>query len=189
MGTKEEKGRGIFVVLEGIDGSGKTSLLRELEAMGYVTTREPWSFRATRDTTLEEFLGDRDLHVKWLREALGSEHSGDTVVSDRYAWSTLTHQGTLDNRGLVPDLYILLDIPTLLAYSRLVERGAGMETLEYLENLRERYLGTIESVRGSGSKVIHLHIGKTETPKTLARLVDVLIEEFEENFYGRPSTP
>jgi dTMP kinase len=100
--------RGEFIVLEGIDGTGKSSLCRELKAwlegMGrsVVLTAEPtehWLGGAVRrangeglDPRTESllFTADRCQHTlrisEWVEE-------GRTVICDRYFGSTVAYQG------------------------------------------------------------------------------------------------
>jgi dTMP kinase len=136
--------RGKFIVFEGIDGSGKTTqmelLARVLEARGMpvLRTREPGGTRVGdrlrgllldpdyRDLTprTEAFLyaADRAQHV--TEKILPALHRGETVLCDRFLYSTLAYQGwgrgvdiafltrlnQLATGGLVPDRVILLDL-------------------------------------------------------------------------------
>ncbi len=106
---------GVFITFEGIDGSGKTTMLQsvalKLQSLGLpvVVTREPGGTelgRALRDLVLthemspmaELFLyaADRAEHVaRVIRPAL---EEGLIVLSDRYADATLAYQGY--GRGL-----------------------------------------------------------------------------------------
>jgi len=101
---------GRFVVLEGIDGTGKSHLskqvVRHLESrgVGAIPTSEPTEGAAGRllrhaaeeermdpYTELFLFLADRAEHTRWVRDRLGA---GDWVVCDRYAMSSAAYQGT-----------------------------------------------------------------------------------------------
>ncbi|MBE0710800.1 MAG: dTMP kinase, partial [Candidatus Aminicenantes bacterium] len=103
--------KGLLVVLEGIDGSGKTtqarSLLRRLRYRGHKAAffREPTRGRWGREIKrlaaradsltpaeeLELFVKDRrDNVAKNLVPALGA---GKVVVLDRYYFSTIAYQG------------------------------------------------------------------------------------------------
>jgi dTMP kinase len=104
--------RGVFITIEGIDGSGKTTQARRLvewlREHGYdaVATREPGgtevgvrlreillapALAITREAELFLYLSDRALHVAQLvRPAL---EAGRVVVCERHADSTLAYQG------------------------------------------------------------------------------------------------
>ena len=106
--------KGLFIVFEGIDGSGKSTqaarLARDLQERGLdvVLTREPtdsaWGRRirdiaakGRKNTSLDQeiryFVEDRKQHVKELiRPAL---RRGAVVISDRYYYSTIAYQGAL----------------------------------------------------------------------------------------------
>lgn len=112
---------GIFITLEGIDGSGKSTQLRllasylRLQGHEVVTTREPGGTplgvrlrAALLDsqehvdplTELLVFAADRAQHVRiLLRPAI---ETGQIVISDRYADATVAYQGA--GRGFPPDL-------------------------------------------------------------------------------------
>lgn len=104
----------MLVSFEGIDGSGKSTMVRAvaraLRARGrrVVVTREPtasWLGRAVRRGIRRRmdplglaflFLGDRALHVGALRREL---ERGTVVLTDRYADSTTAYQAaTLQGR-------------------------------------------------------------------------------------------
>jgi dTMP kinase len=113
---------GIFITIEGIDGSGKTTqarlLVEWLRGLGHevCATREPGGTAAgerIRELVLSRrwvvpaeaelflYLADRSIHVgQVLRPAL---EAGSVVVCERYTDSTLAYQG--HGRGL--DLRLL----------------------------------------------------------------------------------
>jgi dTMP kinase len=155
--------RGRFIVLEGIDGSGKTEQTRRLaealRARGHrvVSTREPtdgtfgrryraWArgeIEATPEEVLGFFLEDRREHVKALiRPAL---ERGEVVVCDRYIASTLAYQAAqgLDRARLRelfdtpefprPDLVLWLRVPVAVALERMGD--AATERFERAEFL------------------------------------------------------
>ncbi|MGH7839912.1 MAG: dTMP kinase [Candidatus Binataceae bacterium] len=104
--------RGLFITLEGVEGSGKTTqaaiLAERLRGLGYqpTTTREPGGTRAgavIRTIFLDPavalepaaelllVLADRAQHVREkLKPALAA---GTIVISDRYSDSTVAYQG------------------------------------------------------------------------------------------------
>jgi len=99
---------GLFATLEGIDGSGKTTVVamvaEGLEASGVpvVRTTEPtktwrgdavkWAIERDVDPLSETFLflADREAHGRRIRAWLDA---GKLVLSDRYADSTYAYQG------------------------------------------------------------------------------------------------
>jgi dTMP kinase len=150
---------GRFVVVEGIDGAGKTTVAARLaSALGARLTHEPGATPVgarLRALVVDQGLGplhpitealvlaaDRAEHVArlvrpWLE-------AGEWVVSDRYAASTLAYQGAgrgLDERalgalvefatgGLMADLNVLLDLPVSLARARREASGRAPDRLE-----------------------------------------------------------
>jgi len=147
-------GRGWFIVLEGIDGSGKSEQARRLAAWlraerhSVVSTREPtegewgktyraWArgeFEAAPDEVLRWFLADRREHVaKVIGPAL---ERGDVVVCDRYRDSTRAYQAAqgIDRARLAelfagdefpaPDLVLWLRVPVATALARLGPRAS-----------------------------------------------------------------
>jgi dTMP kinase len=142
---------GFLLVVEGIDGAGKSTVLQQLIAhcrergLRFVASKEPtdgkWGRRLrqsgeTGRLSLEEevelFLKDRAEHVVQLIEpALAA---GKAVILDRYYLSTAAYQGArgadpekilADNERFAPapDLALLLDIAPAAGLSRVRRRG------------------------------------------------------------------
>lgn len=148
--------RGLLIVFEGLDGSGKSTqlprLAARLRAAGahVVETGEPYDCVAGRriremakegqGLTPEEeralFFEQRREHVrKVIRPAL---EAGWVVLSDRYFLSTVAYQGArgLDGRALLaeseaefpaPDLVLLLELPPASGLERVARRGGTPE--------------------------------------------------------------
>jgi dTMP kinase len=141
--------RGLFVVLEGIDGSGKTTqaklLATWLRGLGrevletFEPTDGPWGRRyrawargeseATPDEVLRFFVEDRREHVdELIRPALAR---GAVVICDRYAASTRAYQAAqgVDRARLSsalgaeafpePDATLWLRVPVPVAVERM----------------------------------------------------------------------
>jgi dTMP kinase len=155
--------QGIFIVLDGIDGTGKSTQTRLLadwfrgQGREVVASREPtdgpWGtkLRATAATgrlpapeELELLLRDRRDHVEQLiAPALAA---GKVVILDRYYFSTMAYQGS---RGMdpaeirrqneafapVPDLLFILDLDVETALSRIGGRGDTANEFEKHESL------------------------------------------------------
>ncbi len=161
---------GLFIVIEGIDGSGKGTqaklLMGHLRGLGRdpVLTGEPTRGPIggiIRDHLADPYLDDRGLALlfaadriehleKEVRPALESDR---VVISDRYAYSSIAYQGqTIDVDWVAalneyadrPDLVILLDIPPSLGRRRMMERGGDLEYFEedegFQEGVRKTYL-------------------------------------------------
>ncbi len=141
-----------FVVIEGIDGSGKSTITKlVVERLGSraVLTREPtksWIGRAVHRgdkrkvspyTDALLFMADRAQHTEEISKLV---KRGKVVVSDRYYHSTVAYQAAalegvfpgdafkwlLDaNLGFSrhPDLTVLLTIPPELGLKRVAKRG------------------------------------------------------------------
>jgi dTMP kinase len=187
--------KGILVVLEGIDGSGKTtqarSLLRRLRSRGWesVFFREPtrgkWGReikrKAVRDGSLtpeEEldlFIKDRRENVeKNLKPAL---KMGKIVILDRYYFSTIAYQGAkgIDPRRIRrlneafaarPDLVIVLDVDAGAGLVRIAGRKIRDELFE-----REDYLARVRKIfRGLGGRNI-LHLDGRGDRRTVGRAI------------------
>jgi dTMP kinase len=163
--------RGLLVVLEGIDGSGKTTqaraLLRRLRRRGFKAAffREPTRGRwgreikrlaaradsLTPEDELDLFVKDRRENVeKNLRPAV---RSGRIVVLDRYYFSTMAYQGAKgidvgrirrmnEAFALAPDLVLDVDAKAGLARIRGRRRRDELfEREDYLVRVREIFRG------------------------------------------------
>jgi dTMP kinase len=101
-------GKGVFIVLEGIDGTGKSTISKQLRAWleekgrEVVLTAEPtgdWLGAAVRRANNEDldprtesllFTADRCQHTLRIEEML---KQGKVVICDRYYGSTVAYQG------------------------------------------------------------------------------------------------
>ncbi len=108
--------RGKLITLEGIDGSGKSTVVKrlqenpEIRVLDPVFTREPTRGTLTGTAVEQAILSDTDqLAELFLFTADHAEHlaklvnpaleNGNTVISDRYSDSRYAYQGmTLKNR-------------------------------------------------------------------------------------------
>jgi len=157
---------GLFVIFEGIDGTGKSTqhhlLAEKLEQLGYavVSTFEPTEGpfgqkirelfvdrgAVSNEEELELFIADRDQHVQEvLKPALAD---GCVVVCDRYYLSTVAYQGAngmdtefimkKNNDFPVPDLAIILEIePAQGIYRIQNQRNENPNTFEKESNLKK----------------------------------------------------
>ncbi len=164
--TGIEQGReGRLIVIEGIDGSGKTTLARNLCArmrhMGidaiftYEPTDGPWGLklrqgflspqRPSPEVELDLFMKDRLQHVR--ETIIPALKQGKFIICDRYYFSTMAYQGA---RGLdpcairkaneafapIPDLVIIMELSPGEAVKRIKSgRGQDLNNMEKLEYL------------------------------------------------------
>jgi len=164
--------KGIFLVIEGLDGSGKTTqatLIAEKLSKNYnvLLTAEPSRGKIgtfIRDRCLYEqarlpteteallFAADRIEHMQTeLKPAL---EDGKLVICDRYVYSSLAYQGsaglsldwikTINARALQPDFSIFIDVAPEKVIERLQRKKSIMETLETQTKVREIYLKYVD---------------------------------------------
>lgn len=110
--------KGKFIVAEGLDGTGKSSVLHEIknllhEEHAIIFTREPGGLNNSiteniRNLILEEsegidplteaylFSSSRAKHTKEIKKLLDE---GKTVICDRYLYSSLYYQGIMKGLG------------------------------------------------------------------------------------------
>ncbi len=162
--------KGRLITLEGIDGTGKSSIAKMLKTRftEALFTREPtqsWIGRAVKkmidsdgDPLAELFLfvADHAEHIaKVIKPALSA---GKIVISDRYSDSRYAYQGVTlsDNfddavawvqglhRGwtVVPNMTILFTVDPEIAVSRCGVRGekTKFEKLEFLKKVQDNFL-------------------------------------------------
>jgi dTMP kinase len=164
--------KGIFIVIEGLDGSGKTTqaiLLAKKLSQRYsvILTAEPSQGKIgtfIREGCLYEdkrlpieaeallFAADRIEHIqKEIKPALDE---GKLVICDRYVYSSLAYQGssglsldwikTINARALQPDFSVFIDIAPERVLERLQRKKSVMETLETQQKARDVYLQFFE---------------------------------------------
>ena len=166
--------KGIFICIEGLDGSGKTThahrLVRNLQQKGFdaVYTTEPSRGELgtfIRGTILEGknrvprvveallFAVDRVEHFdKDVKPAL---KEGKIVVSDRCVYSSLAYQGAagldlewieeINRFALPPDLALYIDVPPELVVKRIRRKKSVMERLETQRRVQEFYMKFVDN--------------------------------------------
>ncbi len=168
---------GKFIVLEGIDGSGKTTQIQILseymkrKGVSFVLTKNPTTGRigailkgyylknktsALADALL--FAADRAEQVEAVIKPALRENK--VVISDRYFYSNLVYQsaegadpGWLEEINKFfprPEIVFLIDVSSETAIERIKkERGEPekFEKIKILENLRKKYLETAKKFK------------------------------------------
>ena len=159
MTTKHNslEAKGYLIVIEGIDGTGKstqaTMLAEALRKSGrevvqsFEPTNGPWGKKLRDSATtgrlsiedeLEYFINDRREHVEQL--IIPTIKSGGIVILDRYYFSTMAYQGA---RGIdpevirvknetfapQPDTLIILDLDVDIALQRIGVRDGASQRI------------------------------------------------------------
>jgi dTMP kinase len=180
MGTG---GLPVLITLEGIDGTGKRTLLAALAEpladLQPVLTREPgstWVGDAVRRAIAEQadpvteallFVADHAEHLATIvRPALVQDKLviSDRFIDSRYAYQSVTLEGAVpeprawlqslhNGWTIVPDLTFLLVIPVELALERLAEKN-GREHFERREILEKVQKNYLELARGDPSRFV-----------------------------------
>ncbi len=141
---------GLFIVFEGVDGSGKSSQIERLasflENLGHnvLTTREPSDGifgtklrslfyqreKISKEEELQLFIDDRKEHLQ--KTVLPALKEGQVVLCDRYFLSTIAYQGAtgafdIDNLlaknsfAPPPDIALLLTAPVDICIQRITK--------------------------------------------------------------------
>lgn len=165
--------KGVFICIEGLDGSGKSThahrLVRNLNKKGFdaVYTTEPSIGELgqfIRGTVLEGkkrvprvveavlFAADRIEHLE--KEVKPALEEGKIVVSDRCVYSSLAYQGAagldlewieeINSSALPPDLAIYLDVPPEVVVKRIRRKKSVMERLETQRRVQKVYMKFVD---------------------------------------------
>jgi len=154
-----------FIVLEGIDGSGKSSVARFFKEKyeNVFLTREPTDLpagklvqKAAHEQTspfkdLFLYLADRVEHTEKIKTKLDENF---TVICDRYWGSTAAYQAAYDEIELnyaeeiqmpfvlKPKMTFLFDLDPEISLERLSnrEQKSKYEKLDFLRKVRQNYL-------------------------------------------------
>lgn len=154
---------GILIAFDGIDGAGKTTQVRLLEAAlvrsgeTVIVSKEPtdgeWgqklrdsalTGRLAFDEELDTFIRDRQDHLE--RKVIPALHAGSVVILDRYFYSTIAYQGILiaDYQSIeqrvrtdvvAPDAAFWVDVPTDVAVGRVADRDGKLNLFERHDDL------------------------------------------------------
>ena len=163
-------GKGSFIALEGLDGSGQSTQRVMLKnwfrknAMKCLTTKEPtdslvggliraqlkgeWSSSAEALQLL--FAADRALHLE--KDIVPALEKGVHVVTDRYFFSSIAYGmvdadkawlQSINSNFRLPDVTVYLDVRPSECLRRLTGDRVRLELFEkeeYLKKVRENYL-------------------------------------------------
>ncbi len=192
---------GLFIALEGIDGSGTTTHLKLLSSWlttkGYevVKTHEPTNGRigrvireVLRDSSVPSaidallFAADRvDNTINCIQPALDQ---GKIVITDRYVESSIAYQTSsgldmewvkeLNKLALTPNITILLDISPQIALGRKrkSKEKEKFERTAFLEKVRQIFLSRVEE---QGFKVVNAERSIKEVQSKIRKYVQPLL--------------
>ena len=201
--------RGILIVFEGIDGSGKSTQLRRTAALlrarglDILETGEPtkglWgrkiremartTDRVPRETELAWFIKDRREHMRDAVEpALAA---GRVVLCDRFYFSTVAYQGArgFDPATLLadsqaefgrPDLVLFFDIDPEDGLARVAARGGEAEPVFEELNYLERVAEIFRSLELPERVRIDAARGEEAVAKDVMGAVERILERFIE---------
>jgi dTMP kinase len=186
---------GVLIVIEGIDGAGKSTqakgLVRRLKARGRDAAyfREPsrgrWGREIKRlasragsltpEQELELFLKDRRDNIE--RNLAPALAAGRIVVLDRYYFSTIAYQGAkgldpgrirrLNERFAPrPDLVFILDLGPGLGLARIAGRKSRDRLFE-----REGYLRKVRKIFRSLRGRIYVPIDARQDRREIAKVI------------------
>jgi len=195
--------KGVLIVLEGIDGSGKTTQARKLleslkaESVDAVYFREPSGSRwglaikkkakrpnsLTPEEELDLFQKDRRENVaKNLKPAL---QNNKVVILDRYYFSTIAYQGArgLDPRmiqknneefAVRPDLVFILDIDPEKGLKRIEKNGRKKDRLFE----QKEYLAEVRKIfkRFKGNNISH--VDAQRSPEEIFRKIKKIVFDY-----------
>lgn len=191
------KRKGVFICIEGLDGSGKSThahrLVRNLNRRGFdaVYTTEPSIGELgqfIRGTILEGkkrvprvveavlFAADRVEHLE--KEVKPALEEGKIVVSDRCVYSSLAYQGAagldldwieqINSSALPSDLAVYIDVPPEVVVKRIRRKKSVMERLETQRRVQKVYMKFVDN-----GKLVSIDGDKRkgEVEQSLLRLV------------------
>lgn len=193
-----------FFVIEGIDGSGKSTLINNLknEIVSLHIEREPTyselgkyirqiitnsSKPLTQETLLLLFTADRQEHI-YGSNGIFFKKENQIIISDRYLFSSLAYQTkskkdfeyalTLNSRFPLPEVLFYLDIEPETALERIHNRKEEtqiFENLEYLKRIKDNYEKTLQYFEKETNLTI-IRLEATKNSLTLAKEVrDIML--------------
>lgn len=198
--------KGILLVLEGIDGSGKSTqarrLKKKLQALGLEVElfREPsrgkWGREIkkkarlpdslTPEEELELFQKDREENVrKNIRPSLEARR---VVILDRYYFSTIAYQGAkgIDRQRIKrmnekfapqPDAVFILDVDAEKGLGRIRHRKKKDPLFE-----REAYLDRVGEIFRSYKGNKFVHVDARQSKEEIAALIEKKVKKILKKF-------
>lgn len=173
---------GKLIVLEGVDGCGKTTVCNKLELEGYYVCRQPRrkgigtyirTLQMSGELTTEPEITDEIFNTLIIADRMEQFFEKDglveklkhtDVIMDRYFYSSLVYSSNtllseetlrdIHGRFPQPDLVLFLDVDPEVAMKRMGAREAldVYETLEYLIPRADKYKRILKETAD-----VHIH--------------------------------
>lgn len=175
-----------FIVLEGLDGSGKSTqehlLISALKERGYdvYTTAEPTDgeigklvrrvlrheVRTTSKALAMLYAADREDHLNSEGGIISQLESGRLIVQSRYLYSSIAYQSVDVDYDYVkaindfpqPKVVIYIDLPPKTCLERIEKRGEGRELFDRLEFLTKVRENFLRCFRSLPEGVHYLYV-------------------------------
>ena len=188
--------KGKLIVIEGIDGSGKSTCAKNLsEKLNSINIKTIYTFEPThshygaklRDGMLSEdldaeeelslFVKDRKEHIEYMIKPALEE--GYFVILDRYFYSSIAYQGAkgIDINRIIdihkdfiikPDIVFVFHLPIDIALNRIISKRGIADRFE-----NEAYLKKVDKIFYSFNEPFIYHI---DTDKDIKIINDELFD-------------
>ncbi len=188
----------MYIVLEGIDGSGKST---QSELLGNYLLKNGFKVKTIREPTnnkigklIREILTQKDSTTPMMQKTLGLLFAADRmhlsqeieklekedtiIISDRSFYSSLVYQEPenwikeLNKFVKIPDMVLLLDIDVEKSVTR-TEGIDEFENIEFLTEVRKKYLKLAEN--NNNFKIIDANKGINLISKDIQKEIAPLL--------------
>lgn len=193
--------KGKLIVIEGIDGSGKSTCAKNLaEKLNSINIKTIYTFEPThshygaklRDGMLSEdldaeeelllFVKDRKEHIEYMIKPALEE--GYFIILDRYFYSSIAYQGAkgIDINRIMnlhkdfivkPDIVFIFHLPIDIALNRIISKRGIADRFE-----NETYLKKVDKIFHSFNEPFIYHI---DTDKDIKIINDELFNILEKS--------
>lgn len=193
--------KGKLIVIEGIDGSGKSTCAKNLaEKLNSINIKTIYTFEPThshygaklRDGMLSEdleaeeelllFVKDRKEHIEYMIKPALEE--GYFIILDRYFYSSIAYQGAkgIDINRIInmhkdfiikPDIVFIFHLPIDIALNRIISKRGITDRFE-----NETYLKKVDKIFHSFNEPFIYHI---DTDKDIKIINDELFNILEKS--------
>ena len=193
--------KGKLIVIEGIDGSGKSTCAKNLaEKLNSINIKTIYTFEPThshygaklRDGMLSEdldaeeelllFVKDRKEHIEYMIKPALEE--GYFIILDRYFYSSIAYQGAkgIDINRIMnlhkdfiikPDIVFIFHLPIDIALNRIISKRGIADRFE-----NETYLKKVDKIFYSFNEPFIYHI---DTDKDIKIINDELFNILEKS--------